>query len=54
MKLRHSPLRFIHGSHRHECEPLGSVVVLVRDDLGGANRADAIEKLKQIVLHGIE
>src|SRR2546423_8128784 len=54
VQFLHGTLRFVDGIHLDEGEPLRTLVVTIRDDLGVLDRADTVEELEQVALRRVE
>jgi hypothetical protein len=54
VKLLHSAASFLNGCHLNKCEALGALRILVADDLGVANLANAFEKLEKIAFRSVK
>jgi len=54
VKLLYSTASFLDGCHLNKCEALGALRILMADDLGIADLANAIEKLEKVAFRGVE
>ena len=54
MELLYSAASFFNSRHLNKREALGALRILMADDLGIADLANAIEKLEKVAFRGVE